>query len=218
MVPPCSDRIARVPPYSRTKERSTRTGLSPATARLSRRFRFSLFGHWPGPRSLATTSGVSVDVLSSGYVRCFSSPGSPRASMDSMRDTACAAGCPIRISSDQSSLATPRSFSQRATSFIASQCQGIHQMPLLRLIAVIPCRDKLPRTNGLLTRSSANRPKTLLGPRPVRVPRPINPVKQQSLNHPRTSRRYRRRQSADRHQKPLVEPTGIEPVTSSLQS
>src|ERR687898_249190 len=25
------------------------------------------FGHWPGPRSLAITSGVSVDVLSSGY-------------------------------------------------------------------------------------------------------------------------------------------------------
>ena len=24
-------------------------------------------GHWPGPLSLATTSGVSVDVLSSGY-------------------------------------------------------------------------------------------------------------------------------------------------------
>ena len=24
-------------------------------------------GHWPGPRSLATTNGVSVDVLSSGY-------------------------------------------------------------------------------------------------------------------------------------------------------
>ena len=23
--------------------------------------------HWPGPRSLATTNGVSVDVLSSGY-------------------------------------------------------------------------------------------------------------------------------------------------------
>jgi hypothetical protein len=23
--------------------------------------------HWPGPRSLATTDGVSVDVLSSGY-------------------------------------------------------------------------------------------------------------------------------------------------------
>ena len=25
-------------------------------------------GHWPGPRSLATTNGVSVDVLSSGYL------------------------------------------------------------------------------------------------------------------------------------------------------
>jgi hypothetical protein len=23
--------------------------------------------HWPGPRSLATTCGVSIDVLSSGY-------------------------------------------------------------------------------------------------------------------------------------------------------
>ena len=28
----------------------------------------SLTGHWPGPRSLVTTSGVSVDVLSSGYL------------------------------------------------------------------------------------------------------------------------------------------------------
>src|SRR5690606_674575 len=37
-------------------------------ARLSRRFRFSHASHWPGPRSLATTSGVSVDVLSYGYL------------------------------------------------------------------------------------------------------------------------------------------------------
>ena len=27
-----------------------------------------LSGHWPGPRSLVTTNGVSVDVLSSGYL------------------------------------------------------------------------------------------------------------------------------------------------------
>ena len=39
-------------------------------------------------------------------------------------------GCPIRRSRDQRSLASPPGFSQRATSFIASQCQGIHQMPL----------------------------------------------------------------------------------------
>ena len=41
-------------------------------------------------------------------------------------------GCPIRISTDQRLLAAPRGFSQRATSFIASWCQGIHQMPLSR--------------------------------------------------------------------------------------
>ena len=46
----------------------TRTGLSPALARLPIRFRLSSHGRWPGPRSLATTSGVSVDVLSSGYL------------------------------------------------------------------------------------------------------------------------------------------------------
>ena len=68
MVPPCSDRISRVPPYSSPVDQPSRTGLSPTMARLSRRFRFLLFGHWPGPRSLATTSGVSVDVLSSGYL------------------------------------------------------------------------------------------------------------------------------------------------------
>ena len=31
-------------------------------------FRLSLMYHWPGPRSLATTNGVSIDVLSSRYL------------------------------------------------------------------------------------------------------------------------------------------------------
>ena len=44
-------------------------------------------------------------------------------------------GFPIRKSADQRVLAPPRSFSQRATSFFASRCQGIHQMPFSRLIA-----------------------------------------------------------------------------------
>ena len=68
MVPPRSDRISRVPPYSRITSVITRTGLSPAAARLSRRFRLSRHDHWPGPRSLATTYGVSVDVLSCRYL------------------------------------------------------------------------------------------------------------------------------------------------------
>ena len=48
-------------------------------------------------------------------------------------------GCPIRISTDQSLLAAPRGFSQRATSFIASWCQGIHRMPLSRSNIFPPC-------------------------------------------------------------------------------
>ena len=68
MVSPCSDRIARVPPYSYPTVLSTCTGLSPIVARLSILFQFLHDRHWPHPRSLATTSGVSVDVLSSGYL------------------------------------------------------------------------------------------------------------------------------------------------------
>jgi hypothetical protein len=68
MVPPCSDRISRVPPYSRTKTRFTRTGLSPTMVRFSNLFRFACQCYWPGPRSLAATSGVSFDILSYRYL------------------------------------------------------------------------------------------------------------------------------------------------------
>jgi hypothetical protein len=57
--------------------------------------------------------------------------------MYSVPDTAVAVGFPIRTSMDQSPFAAPHGFSQRTTSFIASQRQGIHQMPLSRLIALI---------------------------------------------------------------------------------
>ena len=68
MVSPCSDRISRVPPYSRTLQAFTHTGLSPTMAEFPNSFRFVLQCHWPGPRSLATTCGVSVDVLSCRYL------------------------------------------------------------------------------------------------------------------------------------------------------
>ena len=44
------------------------TELSPFIVELSISFWFLCKDHWPGPRSLATTYGVSVDVLSSGYL------------------------------------------------------------------------------------------------------------------------------------------------------
>ena len=68
MVLPCSDRVSRVPPYSNPENFNTCTGLSPTTAWLSIHFQLKISRHWPGPRSLATTNGVSVDVLSSGYL------------------------------------------------------------------------------------------------------------------------------------------------------
>ena len=119
-------------PTQGPKRDFTRTGLSPAMARLSRRFRFPLIGHWPGPRSLVTTNGVSVDVLSSGYLDisvyrvCF-------AILCIQIEMTLRPGFPIRISADQSLLAAPHGFSQRVTSFIASWHQGIHQMPFLTL-------------------------------------------------------------------------------------
>ena len=46
-------------------------------------------------------------------------------------------GFPIRKSTGQRPFAPHRSLSQRTTSFFASYRQGIHQMPLSRLIALI---------------------------------------------------------------------------------
>ena len=133
MVPPCSDRVSRAPPYSRTLHAFTRTGLSPAMARLSRRFWLLMQGHWPGPRSLATTNGVSVDVLSSGYLD-VSVRQVRLLRLCIQRKITRRWGFPIRKCADQSLLSAPRTLSQSATSFIASQCQGIHEMPLRRLI------------------------------------------------------------------------------------
>ena len=57
--------------------------------------------------------------------------------MNSDDDTAEAVGCPIRRPMDQSLFAAPHGLSQRTTSFIACVRQGIHQMPLGHLIALI---------------------------------------------------------------------------------
>ena len=54
--------------------------------------------------------------------------------IDSPSDDPEGPGFPIRKSTDQRLLAAPRSLSQRATSFVASWHQGIHQMPLRRLL------------------------------------------------------------------------------------
>ena len=70
--------------------------------------------------------------------------------MDSVNDTHCWVGCPIRISTDQSLLAAPHGFSQRATSFIASWCQGIHRMPFLCSISTPGLTREPPCTETIL--------------------------------------------------------------------
>ena len=139
--------------------RITRTGLSPAMARLSKRFRLSLNRHWPGPRSLATTSGVSVDILSSGYLDvsvprvrlgpsmysevqylhltiCYDQRPISVKDRTARQNKLSKVGSPIRTSADQSLFAAPHGFSQRTTSFITSQRQGIHRTPLRHLITL----------------------------------------------------------------------------------
>jgi hypothetical protein len=77
----------------------------------------------------------------------------------------CAVGCPIRRSEDHRALAPPLGFSQRATSFIASRCQGIHQMPLSCVARAQPRargqaarRDRMSEVRGQMASRPATRP------------------------------------------------------------
>src|SRR5271156_5605404 len=73
-------------------------------------------------------------------------------------------GFPIRKFTDQSLFAAPHDLSQRTTSFIASQRQGIHQIPLRHLIALIA----KARVLVSLDRSAIDQANTLPGlKRPV---------------------------------------------------
>ena len=65
---------------------------------------------------------------------CGLAIASQRASSEQQRSKV---GFPIRKFTDQSLFAAPHDLSQRTTSFIASQRQGIHQIPLRHLIAII---------------------------------------------------------------------------------
>ena len=136
-------------------------GYHPLRPCFPDRFWLSHIHDWPGPRSLATTSGVSVDVLSSryldvsvpwvrlkppmysevSYLRLITGNPKPHGLAShqgkALEFRLSKVGFPIRKSMDQSSFAAPHGLSQRSTSFIASQRQGIHRTPLRHLIALI---------------------------------------------------------------------------------
>ena len=146
MVPRSSDRISRVPPYLIRPIMLHIRDCHPLWLAIPDHS-IHIQGS-AGPRSLAATRGVSVDVLSSGYldvsvprVRSYKPMysvykylfqqdiGSLAAIISN-----CQVGCPIRKFMDQSLFSAPHDLSQSITSFIASYCQGIHQTPFSRLI------------------------------------------------------------------------------------
>ena len=148
MVPLYSVKISRVPTYSKINVLFTHTGLSPTLVWLSRHFCLLHNYHWADPRSLATTSGISVDFFSSGYwdvslpLVCFitlciqvtipfTQTSVELTEINSIRYLK--GGFPHSDIYGSKSIASPRNLSQRITSFIASDCQGIHQMPFKTL-------------------------------------------------------------------------------------
>jgi hypothetical protein len=145
VVPPRSNRVSRAPPYSRTPVhpypyRAVTVCGAPFQAlpvREQRPLAWSAFAR----RYLRSRACCPFLRL----LRCFSSPG---AAIDSPHDTACAVGCPIRTSEDHRALAPPLGFSQRATSFIASRCQGIHQMPFSCCARAQPQAREVQRSDG----------------------------------------------------------------------
>ena len=117
------------------------TGLSPATARLSRRFSSQDSCHVAAllPRRGRNLRGLGCAPFARHYwgyhccflflrvLRCFSSPGLPL--HQSRYQVFNLMGCPIRKSRDQRSFAPTPSLSQLVTSFIACESQGIRHVP-----------------------------------------------------------------------------------------
>jgi hypothetical protein len=78
-------------------------------------------------------------------------------------------GFPIRKFLDQSLFAAPQDLSQRTTSFIASQRQGIHQIPLRHLIALIANarRSAPPLANLAIDQKPRQFDSAVYGPSPL---------------------------------------------------
>jgi hypothetical protein len=128
VVPLCSDRVSRAPPYSRTFRSLRIRGYHPLRPAFPCR-----------STSILKATGlfrVRSPLLAESLLMSFP-PGTEMFQFPGFASYAYVfsarypkgVGCPIRTLWDQSLLAAPPELSQRATSFIASWCQGIHRMP-----------------------------------------------------------------------------------------
>ena len=141
MVPPDSDRIPPVPPYS---------GLRYAAFRCRVRSFHALRPAFPDMFPYLLTLGSSAFArrylrnhccfLFLRVLRCFSSPGWPLSRWRAFR----APGSPIRKSADLRAFAPPRGLSQLVTSFFASESLGIPRAPLIDfLVSSFNCKSIL---------------------------------------------------------------------------
>ena len=147
MVPPSSDQVSRVWPYSGscaalavfTYVVLTLSDRPSHAVRLTAQVLKAV--HTPGvfllpvcplPRSLATTYGISFDVFSSPYLDVSVQAVPPVCLFDSAYRTWVwtQVSFLIQRSPDQCLFAAPRGLSQLITSFFGSQCQGIRPAPL----------------------------------------------------------------------------------------
>ena len=129
MVPPCSDRVSRAPPYSISSNTSFRVlGYHRLWPNFPERSTNSVSDLRANPRSLAATKGISVDFFSSGYLDV---------SVPRVRFVHLCIQCTIPASRwvspfgnprIKASLQAPRGLSHATTSFIASYRLGIHHM------------------------------------------------------------------------------------------
>ena len=149
MVPPVSNRVSRVRPYSGTNLIHAQpfaygaiTLYCPTFQKVLLSITWTLLTGpttpkeellvWALPTSLAATTGISFDFYSSAYldvsVRQVSLPYPMYSDKDDM--ILLISGFPIRKPPDQCFFPAPRRLSQVSASFIAFWCQGIHQQLL----------------------------------------------------------------------------------------
>ena len=133
--------VSRATQGTATLNLASCTGLSPATARLSRLFHSqdSCDDAALLPRRGRNLHGLGCAPFARHYwghhccflflrvLRCFSSPGLPPASAGYQVFNL--VGCPIRKSADQRPFAPTRGLSQLVTSFIACESLGIRHVP-----------------------------------------------------------------------------------------
>ena len=152
MVLAYSDRIPRVPPYSgyslllnnftygdftlscRAFQHCSIIVLNGLRSPSPRIYCYTRFGLFRFRSPLLSESLFYFLFLR--VIRWFSSPGSPRMTIDSSYDTMTLliVSSLIRISADRGLFAAPRSFSQLVTSFFGAMYLGIHLYALCSLI------------------------------------------------------------------------------------